>query len=58
VIQDSDEELDDDLEVDLQPPRAVNASATRHERGKDASSTSGTGSTGTFAAIQHVFWNL
>jgi hypothetical protein len=59
VVQDSDDELDEDLEVDLQPPRTVNASVTPHERGKDASSTPGTGSTGALAVIQRVLsWNL
>jgi hypothetical protein len=43
VIQDSDDELEDDLEVVPLPPKAVDASA-QQERVKDVSS--GTGSTG------------
>jgi hypothetical protein len=48
VVQDSDDELDEDLEVEIQPLQTVNASAVQQERGKDASSTSVTGSTGAF----------
>lgn len=47
VIQDSDDELEDDLETEARSPPAANASAVQHERAKHVSSASGTGSTGT-----------
>lgn len=47
VIQDSDDDLEDDLEHEAQAPRAGVASAIQQEQVKDATSTPGTGSTGT-----------
>jgi hypothetical protein len=55
VIQDSDDELDEDLESEAQPPRGANTSAIQHERGKEASPAPGTGSTGMFAGNQSKF---
>ena len=44
VIQDSDDEFEEDLEVVPIAPKIADASTTQHEQGKDTSS--GTGSTG------------
>jgi hypothetical protein len=51
VIQDSDDEFEGDLEDATHAPQ--NASAARDERGKDASSVPGTGSTGKAGITTH-----
>jgi hypothetical protein len=47
VIQDSDDEFEDDLEHGARVPQAGDASTVQQEQVKDATSISGTGSTGT-----------
>lgn len=53
VIQDSDDEFEEDIEIIPSLPTAVDASTSQHERAKDASS-GGTGSTGT-CGTKHLY---
>lgn len=56
VIQDSDDDFEDDLESEAQA--TGDASAVQQEQAEDATSTSGTGSTGMLSAQPVIRWEL